>query len=178
MAATTTTDRDGRILPATHWASLVVFAWVGVYIVSPVVVFALWWFNRRTDSGEPAPGEAIGAGALLLSLDRRWSAWKLIVQTFFVATALLLAGAAAPAAAAPAQLRHCAVKVDFNLEISSARNMTCRGAARDLRRHRGSIATRFRTPGGFACRRVSGTELAGQWRCVRRSRAYRFEFSD
>jgi hypothetical protein len=32
-------------------------------------------------------------GALLLSLDRRWSAWKLIVQTFFLATALLLVGA-------------------------------------------------------------------------------------
>jgi hypothetical protein len=35
----------------------------------------------------------VGLGALLLSLDRRWSAWKLIVQTFFVATALLLVGA-------------------------------------------------------------------------------------
>jgi peptidoglycan/LPS O-acetylase OafA/YrhL len=119
---------------------------VGVYIVSPFVVLALWWFNRRTDSGEPAPGESIvpewvrriaqvvaagafvgaaffflapdeaidvwpwdltpltsrvigsftaqvGVGALLISLDGRWSAWKLIVQTFFVATALLLIGA-------------------------------------------------------------------------------------
>jgi hypothetical protein len=124
----------------------VFYGWVGVYIVSPFVVFALWWVNRRTDSREPAPGEAIvpawvrrvaqvvaavllveaavfflspqtaidiwpwmltpltarvlasftaqvGIGALLLSLDRRWSAWKLIVQTFFVATALLLVGA-------------------------------------------------------------------------------------
>ncbi|MDQ3871667.1 MAG: hypothetical protein M3301_08660 [Chloroflexota bacterium] len=124
----------------------VFYGWVGVYIVSPVVVFALWWLNRRTDSGEPAPGEAIvpawvrrmtqavaagalvaaavlflapeaaidvwpweltpltsrvlgsfaaqvGIGALLLSLDRRWTAWKLIVQTFFVATGLLLVGA-------------------------------------------------------------------------------------
>jgi hypothetical protein len=124
----------------------VFYGWVGVYILSPFAVFALWWFNRRTDSGEPAPGEAIvpgwvrrvaqvaaavllveaavfflspqtaidiwpwkltpltarvlasftaqvGVGALLLSLDRRWSAWKLIVQTFFVATALLLVGA-------------------------------------------------------------------------------------
>jgi surface polysaccharide O-acyltransferase-like enzyme len=35
----------------------------------------------------------VGVGALLISLDRRWSAWKLIVQTFFVATALLLIGA-------------------------------------------------------------------------------------
>jgi len=93
---------------------------------------------------------------------------------------LLIAAAAVPvnATAAPAQLRHCAVKVDFNLEISSARNITCRAAARDLRRHHGSIATHFKTPRGFACRRVSGTELGGQWRCVRRSRAYRFEFSD
>lgn len=126
--------------------ALVFYGWVGVYIVSPFVVLALWWRNRRTDSGEPAPGEAIvpqsvrriaqvvaagafvgaaffflapeeaidvwpwdltpltsrvigsftaqvGVGALLLSLDRRWSAWKLIVQTFFVATALLLIGA-------------------------------------------------------------------------------------
>jgi hypothetical protein len=126
--------------------ALVFYGWVGVYIVSPFVVMALWWFNRRTDSGEPAPGEAIvpesarriaqfvavgsfaaaaffflapdeaidvwawdltpltsrvigsftaqvGVGALLISLDRRWSAWKLIVETFFVATALLLVGA-------------------------------------------------------------------------------------
>lgn len=126
--------------------ALVFYGWVGVYIVSPVVVFALWWVNRRTDSGEPLDGEAVvpararrvaqiaaagsfaaaavfflapqtaidawpwdltpltsrvlgsftaqvGVGALLLSRDGRWSAWKLIVQTFFVATALLLVGA-------------------------------------------------------------------------------------
>lgn len=149
----------GLMLVATliHWdrfnhgdapliGALVFYGWVTVYIVSPVVVFALWWFNRRTDSGEPAPGESIvsapvrrvaqvvaagclaaaaffflapeqaidvwpwqltpltsrvlgsftaqvGVGALLLSLDSRWSAWKLIVETFFVATALLLVGA-------------------------------------------------------------------------------------
>ncbi len=132
---------DAPLIGAT-----VFYGWVIVYIVSPVVVLALWWFNRRTDSGEPAPGEAIvpararqmaaafaagafvaagvfflapqaaidlwpwdltpltsrvigsftaqvGVGALLLSLDRRWSAWKLIVETYFVATALLLVGA-------------------------------------------------------------------------------------
>jgi hypothetical protein len=30
----------------------------------------------------------------VLSLDERWSAWRLVVQTFFVATGLLLVGAA------------------------------------------------------------------------------------
>jgi hypothetical protein len=126
--------------------ALVFYGWVGVYIISPAVMFALWWFNRRTDSGEAVPGEAIvpvaarraaqalavgafavaallylapeqaidiwpwqltpltsrvlgsfmaqvGVGALLVSRDRRWSAWKLIVETFLVATALLLVGA-------------------------------------------------------------------------------------
>jgi hypothetical protein len=36
----------------------------------------------------------VGVGAWLLSGDPRWSAWKLIVETYFVATALLLVGAA------------------------------------------------------------------------------------
>jgi len=126
--------------------ALVFYGWVGVYIVSPIVVLAVWWSNRRTDSREAVSGEAIvpmwvarlaqavaagafvaagvfflapeqaidiwpweltpltsrvlgsftaqvAVGALLVSLDRRWSAWKLIVQTYFVATALLLVGA-------------------------------------------------------------------------------------
>jgi hypothetical protein len=36
----------------------------------------------------------VGVGAMVLSFERRWSGWRLIVQTFFVATALLLIGAA------------------------------------------------------------------------------------
>ena len=39
--------------------ALVFYGWVAVYIVSPFVVFALWWLNRRTDSGRAMPGEAI-----------------------------------------------------------------------------------------------------------------------
>jgi hypothetical protein len=35
----------------------------------------------------------VGVGALVLSRDPRWSGWRLIVQTFLVATALLLVGA-------------------------------------------------------------------------------------
>ena len=79
---------------------------------------------------------------------------------------------------ATSRVRDCAAKADFNLEISSARNMSCRSAKRDLRRHKGSIGFRFGTPGGFRCTRVSGSALAGQWRCVKGRKAYRFEFSD
>jgi hypothetical protein len=93
-------------------------------------------------------------------------------------TAVVLLGSAAPAEAAPTKLRDCNTRADFNLLISSARNMFCRTARRDLRRHRGSISFRFNTPGGFACTRAAGTELAGQWRCVKGRKAYRFEFAD
>ena len=91
---------------------------------------------------------------------------------------VVLLGSASPSEAAPTRLRSCSTRADFNLLISSARNMFCRTARRDLRRHRGPIAFRFSTPGGFHCMRVSGTALAGQWRCVKGRKAYRFEFSD
>ena len=96
-----------------------------------------------------------------------------------VATAVLaVAGAAAPAEA-PAAVRDCNTFAHYpNTKISSARNMTCRAARRDLKRYRGPIKRRFRTPGGFRCTRVSGGELGGQWRCMNGGRAYRFEFGD
>ena len=84
----------------------------------------------------------------------------------------------APAAASADVVIGCHVRADFNLLVSSARNMTCRAAAAELRKYRGSIATRFRLRSGFACHRVSGNRLAGQWRCVRGRQAFRFEFSD
>jgi hypothetical protein len=65
-----------------------------------------------------------------------------------------------------------------NTKVSSARNMTCRQAVRELRRHNGPISRSFRTPGGFRCTRVSGGDLGGQWRCVKGARAFRFEFGD
>jgi hypothetical protein len=95
-----------------------------------------------------------------------------------VIAAVLLLGSAAPAEAAPQRLRSCSTRADFNLLITSARNMFCRTARRDLRRHQAPIAFRFRTPGGFRCMRVSGTALGGQWRCVKGRKAYRFEFAD
>lgn len=78
-----------------------------------------------------------------------------------------------------AGVRRCHVFAPYpNIVVTSARNMTCLAAARELRRYRGSITRVFRTPGGFVCRRVSGGRLGGEWRCVRQTRAFRFEFGD
>ena len=103
------------------------------------------------------------------------------VATYMKVVALLaVLAAVAAAAATPARggVVTCHARADFNLLISSARNITCKAAVRELRRYRGSIARRFRTRGGFTCYRVSGSRLAGQWRCVRGRQAFRFEFSD
>ena len=79
---------------------------------------------------------------------------------------------------ASARVIDCNVTASETQVISSARNMTCRAASRDLRRYRGHITSSFHTPGGFRCRQVSGQRLYGQWRCVNGSRAYRFDFLD
>jgi hypothetical protein len=72
----------------------------------------------------------------------------------------------------------CHRTVSVTETITSARAMTCGAAARDLRRTHKPISRHFRTAGGFACSRVSGTALGGEWRCVNGGRAYRFEFGD
>lgn len=65
-----------------------------------------------------------------------------------------------------------------NVLISSARNMTCRRAKRLMRQYRAPIYRTFTIPAGFYCYRVSGGSLGGQWRCVKGSRAFRFDFGD
>lgn len=92
--------------------------------------------------------------------------------------AALTLGLASPTAS-QAGVVDCHVYASYpNVLISSARNMTCKEAAREMRRYKGSISRTFSTPGGFRCTRVSGGELGGQWRCVRQSQAFRFEFGD
>ena len=81
-------------------------------------------------------------------------------------------------AAAQASLRSCAVEATNTVTISSARDMSCATASRELQRYRGDITTTFSTPGRFACGRVSGGRLAGQWRCTLGHKAFRFEFRD
>jgi hypothetical protein len=99
-------------------------------------------------------------------------------RRLFVLAALIVAVGAVSAPGASAGVTRCHSRVDFNVVVSSARNMACASARLDLRRYRGSIARRFHTPGGFACHRVSGSALGGQWRCFRGRKAYRFEFGD
>ncbi len=62
------------------WPSIAVAAWP--WELTPLTARILGCFTAQ-----------IGLSALVLSLDERWSAWRLVVQTFLVATALLLAGA-------------------------------------------------------------------------------------
>ena len=80
---------------------------------------------------------------------------------------------------ASAKVRDCRIVLNATTTISSARNMTCRAAKRDLKAYKGPIYKRhFVTPGGFHCRRVSGSALGGQTRCAKDLKAYRFEFGD
>ena len=89
-------------------------------------------------------------------------------------------GAAASLPVQSAEVHDCNHWVNYpNLKLSSVRNMGCRTARGEMRRYGGSIRYRFTTPyRRFRCRRVSGTSLGGQWRCVKGGRAFRFEFGD
>jgi hypothetical protein len=101
-----------------------------------------------------------------------------ILAAVAATAALAPAASADPVTGGTAAVIDCAARVDYNAYVSSARGMSCRAAAKDLRRYRGVLRQRFSTPGGFSCYQVSGIDIAGQWRCVKGSRAYRFEFQD
>lgn len=72
------------------------FGAAGVFFLSPQTAIDIWpWDLTPLTSRVLASFMAqVGVGAAVLARDPRWSAWRLLVQTFFVATALLLAGAA------------------------------------------------------------------------------------
>jgi hypothetical protein len=105
-----------------------------------------------------------------------WLASGALLLTFSVLFAL--PGAAAADGARASAVRNCHAHADFNILITSARNMSCNRARREMRRYKGSISRTFKTPGGFRCRRVSGGRLGGEWRCKKRHLAFRFEFGD
>jgi hypothetical protein len=89
---------------------------------------------------------------------------------------LVLAATATPASAA---VRDCRLVVSETQSITSVRDMSCKAAKRDLKGYSGFIKRKFRTPGGFRCKRVAGIAISGEWRCAHRDgRAYRFTFGD
>jgi hypothetical protein len=81
-------------------------------------------------------------------------------------------------AGARASLHDCHIQATNTALISSSRDMSCERAAKEMRSYKGNISRRFRTPARFVCTRVSGGQLAGQWRCALRNKAFRFEFRD
>lgn len=73
----------------------------------------------------------------------------------------------------------CSVRVSKAIVVTSARGLACTAASRDQERYEGEIPRMFRTPGRFACTKISGGSApGGQWRCVRGTLAYRFDLSD
>ena len=103
-----------------------------------------------------------------------------MVRRNLVALAVMAAALvpAAGAGAAPTEVTRCNDPVDFNVVIGLVRNMRCRNAVLEMKRYHSSIRYRFTTPHGFHCKRASGTSLGGDWRCVRRSKVFRFAFGD
>jgi hypothetical protein len=98
--------------------------------------------------------------------------------TVLVLVGSLVAISFPASSAGSAIVRDCNHKIDFNLKITSARNMRCRAARRVLRRHEGSIRRHFDIPGGFHCDLVEGRLISGIWRCTRGAKAFRFAFGD
>jgi hypothetical protein len=93
-------------------------------------------------------------------------------------TSILSIAAVVGTSSAAARVHTCHSSSSDNVQVSSARNMKCKTARKDIRSYHGSIKKNFTTPGGFKCHRVSGGRLAGQWRCVKGRKAYRFDFAD
>ena len=93
--------RGDPVMPASTLAAARVCAGLAlvtaaIFYVFPSTAMHVWpWTLTPLTARVMASFIAqVGVGAMVLSLERRWSGWRLIVQTFFVATALLLVGAA------------------------------------------------------------------------------------
>src|SRR5436853_374154 len=61
-----------------------------------------------------------------------------------------------------ASLRDCDIAATNTATISSARDMSCERAAKEMRDYKGQISRRFTTPAKFTCTRVSGAAFGGQ----------------
>jgi hypothetical protein len=84
------------VLLAARAFALIALVAATIFFLSPTTAIEIWpWELTPLTARVVASFTAqVGVGALVLSFDRRWSTWRLIVQTFFVATVFLLVGAA------------------------------------------------------------------------------------
>jgi hypothetical protein len=106
-----------------------------------------------------------------------------VIRSILILTLTLATFAAvttAPASAGytdPFAWKKCHSKVDFNLKITAAKAIRCKGAKRLMGHYEGQIKRRFKVS-GYRCKRVKGTRLAGTWKCTKRSKAFKFKFAD
>jgi hypothetical protein len=91
---------DDRLVPTGALLAARVFAAGAlaagsVFFLMPQIAIDSWPWQLTPLTARVLASLAVqvGVGALVLSRDPRWTAWRLIVQTFLVATALLLVGA-------------------------------------------------------------------------------------
>jgi peptidoglycan/LPS O-acetylase OafA/YrhL len=93
-------DDDALVGPAVRLAArgLAVAALLtaAVVLLSSSVAIDSWGWNLTPLTARVLAcfTAQVGTGFLLLSFEQRWSSWRVLVQTFLVAVALLLAGAA------------------------------------------------------------------------------------
>jgi peptidoglycan/LPS O-acetylase OafA/YrhL len=93
-------DDDALVGPTVRLAAraLAIAALLGaaVVLLSPSVAIDGWGWNLTPLTARVIAcfTAQVGTGFLLLSRDGRWSSWRVLVQTFLIAVALLLAGAA------------------------------------------------------------------------------------
>ena len=65
-------------------AAIAFYGWVGVYIVSPVLVFVLWYLNQRTDPRTPEPADVVLPPRVLLGARLFGAAAILSATVFFI----------------------------------------------------------------------------------------------
>jgi hypothetical protein len=95
-----TTTPDDPVLPPTACLGARLFGAgaiiaAAVFFVFPHTAIDLWPWKLTPLTARVLASFTfqVGVGATLLSLSSRWSSWRLLIQTFFVATTFLLVGA-------------------------------------------------------------------------------------
>jgi peptidoglycan/LPS O-acetylase OafA/YrhL len=87
---------SAAVLGAARVCGLLALVTAAVFYISPATAMHVWSWKLTPLTARVVASfiAQVGVGAMVLSFERRWSGWQLIIQTFFVATTLLLVGAA------------------------------------------------------------------------------------